>query len=161
MADAVEPVRHGVQQEPPKELVSSERHHLGLAVMAVVFPGEVDLSVGEAGQARVGECDSVGVATEIGQHLLGSCERALGEDHAFDRAQRIETFGEGGGLLQGGERAGEVQLAGRERRLQPCEEQRTEPMGEDAHRQKEPRPARHPSCAVGRQAAAWDDAVPV
>ena len=44
MADAVEPIRHGVQQESPNEFVGSERHHLGLAVMAIVFPGEVDLA---------------------------------------------------------------------------------------------------------------------
>jgi hypothetical protein len=55
--------------------------------------------------------------------------------------------------------AGEVQLAGHERRLQPCEEQRTEPTGEDAHRQEEPRPARHPSSLVWREAAARDNAV--
>jgi hypothetical protein len=40
---SVERIRHGVQQEPPNELIGSERHHLGLAVMAIVFPGEVDL----------------------------------------------------------------------------------------------------------------------
>jgi hypothetical protein len=32
MADAVEPVRHGVQQEPPNELVGSER------VITLVLP---------------------------------------------------------------------------------------------------------------------------
>ena len=78
---------------------------------------------------------------------------------AFDRAQGIETFGEGVGRGQGRECAGEVQLAGHERRLQPCEEQRSEPSGEDAHRQKEPRPARHPSSLIRRKATAWDNAV--
>src|SRR5215469_11858367 len=51
MADAMEPIRHGVQQKPSNELVGSERHHLGLAVVAIVFPGEVDLAIGEPGQA--------------------------------------------------------------------------------------------------------------
>ena len=117
MADAVEPIRHGVQQEPPNELIGGERHHLGLAVMAIIFPGEVDLAVGEPGETRVCEGDAMGIAAEIGQHLIGSGERALGIDRPFDRTQRIETFGEGVGFGQGRECAGEVQLAGDERRL--------------------------------------------
>ena len=31
MADAVEPIWYGVQQKPPHELVSRQRHHLVLA----------------------------------------------------------------------------------------------------------------------------------
>jgi len=85
MADAVEPVRHGVEKEPPNEFVGSERQHLGLAMMAVVFPGEVDLAVGEPGETRVCQRDAMGIAAEIGQHLLGSGERALGIDHPCDR----------------------------------------------------------------------------
>ena len=45
MADAMEAVGHGVQQEPPYEPVGGQRYHLGLAVMPVVLPGEVDLVV--------------------------------------------------------------------------------------------------------------------
>ena len=33
MADAVEPVGHGVEKEPPNEFVGSECQHLGLAVI--------------------------------------------------------------------------------------------------------------------------------
>ena len=78
---------------------------------------------------------------------------------AFDRAQGIETFGEGVGRGQGRECAGETQLAGHERRLQSCEEQCSEPSREDAHRQEEPRSARHPSSLIRRKATAWDNAV--
>ena len=77
--------RHGVEKEPPNEFVGSERQHLGLAVMAIVFPGEVDLAVGEPGETRVCQRDAMGIAAEIGQHLLGSGERALGIDHPCDR----------------------------------------------------------------------------
>ena len=77
MADAVEPIRHGVQQESPNEFVGSERHHLGLAVVAIVFPGEVDLAIGEPGETRICHGDAMSIAAEIGQHLLRSCERAL------------------------------------------------------------------------------------
>src|SRR6516162_3483954 len=49
---------------------------------------------------------------------------------AFDRAQCIETLGEDIGFGQGCECAGEAQFTSGERRLQPCEEQLTEPPGE-------------------------------
>ena len=126
--------------------------------MAVVFPGEVDLAVGEPCQARVGQGDAMGIAAEIGQNLLGSCERALGEDDPLDSTQPIETVGECGGFGQGHECAGEAQFTRRECRLQPCEEQLTEPTGKDPHRQKEAWPTRHPPRA---QAATRDDAVQV
>src|SRR6476661_762473 len=77
MADAMKPVRHGMQQEPPDELVGVERHDLGLAVVAVVLPGEADLAARKPSQSAVRHGDTVGVAAEIGQYLLGSGERAL------------------------------------------------------------------------------------
>lgn len=83
MADAVEPVRHGVEKEPPNEFVGSERQHLGLAVM-IVFLGEVDLAVGEPGETRVCQRDAMGIAAEIGQHLLGTGEGSLGKNHPID-----------------------------------------------------------------------------
>jgi len=85
MANAVEPIRYGVQQEPPHELIGGERHHLGLAVVAVVFPGEADLTIVEPPQPAVGDGDAMGVAAQIGQHLLGAGERTLGVDHPCDR----------------------------------------------------------------------------
>ena len=43
VADAMEAVRQGVQQEAADELVGVKRHDLGLAVMAIVLPAEADL----------------------------------------------------------------------------------------------------------------------
>src|ERR1700710_912756 len=37
VADAMKAVGHGMQQKPPHKLVGWQRHHLGLAVMAVVL----------------------------------------------------------------------------------------------------------------------------
>ena len=62
MADAMETVRYGMKQETPDEFVGSKRHHLGLAVVAIVFPGEVDLAVGEGDETSVGDGDAVCVA---------------------------------------------------------------------------------------------------
>src|SRR5260370_236031 len=40
VADAMEAVRQGVQQEAPDELVGRKGHDLGLAVVAVILPAE-------------------------------------------------------------------------------------------------------------------------
>ena len=161
MADAMKAVRHGMQQEPPHEFARRQRHHLGLGVMAVVLPGEADLVVGEPGQPAIGDGDAVGVAAQIGQHLLGPRKRALGIDDPFGAAQSPEASGEGCRFGQRRKRAGEAQFAGLERRKQPFGEQRAEPAGEHPHRQEEPRPTSDPSCLVRRQAATRHDAVQV
>ena len=51
MADAVEPVRDGVLQEPSDELLGGQRHDLGVAVMAIVLPGEAELTIDELDEA--------------------------------------------------------------------------------------------------------------
>ena len=45
VADAMEAIRQGVQQKAADELVGIEGHHLGFAVLSVVFPGEVCFGV--------------------------------------------------------------------------------------------------------------------
>ena len=122
MPDAVEPIRHGVQQEPPHELIGSQRHDPGLAVMTVVLPGEANMTIGNPGQPAVGDCNAVRVATEIGEHLPGAGERALGIDHPLDPPQITQALGEGRRFGQRRERAREAQRASLERRLQPLEE---------------------------------------
>ncbi len=78
MTDAVEPVRHGVLQEAPDELVGGQRHHLSFRLVAVVLPGEADLTVVEPGQAAIGDGDAMGIAAEVGEHLLRAGERTFG-----------------------------------------------------------------------------------
>ena len=69
-------------------------------VMAIVFPAEADPALGEADQPAVGDGDPVGIATEIGQHLLGPTERALGVDDPIDPAPRSQARGEGRGVAE-------------------------------------------------------------
>src|ERR1700712_317981 len=96
MADAVEAVGHGMQQKPAHELAGGQGHQLGLAVMAVVLPGEADLAVSEPSQAAVGDGDTMGVAAEIGEHLSGASEWTLAVDDPFRAAQSAEAPGEPG-----------------------------------------------------------------
>ena len=84
MTDPIEAVRQRVLQEAADELGRRQGHHLGLAVMAIILPTEADLGVVERGESAVGDGDAMGVATEIGEHLLGAAEWRLGIDYPVD-----------------------------------------------------------------------------
>ena len=107
VADAMEAVRQGVLQEAADELVGRQGHELGLAVLAVVLPGEADLAVGEPDEPAVGDGDPVGVAAEMAEHLLGSGERRLDQTRARPAPTR-QLAGEHGGIGQRGKSAGEA-----------------------------------------------------
>src|ERR1700712_3713704 len=134
MADAVEAVGHGMQEKPAHELAGGQGHQLGLAVMAVVLPGEADPTGGGSGEGAVGDGDTMGVTAEIGEHLFGAGEWTLAVDDPFRAAQSVEARGEPGGLGKTGEPAREAQFAGYERRPEPVEEQRSEPTGQHPYR---------------------------
>ena len=93
MANAIEPVRQDVKQEAADELAGGERHGLALcwSGLAVVLPAEDDMLIGEFDEPAVADGDAVGIAGQIGQHLFGASERALGKDHPFALAKRRET----------------------------------------------------------------------
>ena len=109
VADAMEAVRQGVQQEAPDELVGVERHDLRPAAMTIIPPAERDAIVGHADQPGIGDGDAMGVAAEIGQHLLRPAEGRLGVDDPFEATDFGKQAGEGGGLCQVGEIAEEAQ----------------------------------------------------
>ena len=78
------------------------------------------------------------------------------------RAQRVEPVGEGGGVGQGGERAGEAQLAAGERGAQLVAGTASRKRRESTRTgRKKPGRTGDPACLVGRDAAAGDDAVQV
>lgn len=133
VADAMEAVRQRVKQEPTDELVCREGHDLRAAVMAVVLPAESHMIVRNADQAGVGNRDTMGVAAEIGQHLLRTAEGGLGVDDPLDAPQFVELAGEGGGFGKIRELPEEAELAGRERRVEFGKEQPAEESGEHAH----------------------------
>ena len=78
MSNAVQAIRQSVKQETADELISIERHHLPLAVVAIILPSECDTIAIDVDEAGIGDGNSVGVASEVGQHLSGSCEGRLG-----------------------------------------------------------------------------------
>ena len=86
VADAMETVREGVQQKAADELIDCERHRFGLPVCSVVLPGEAHLAIGEREEPAVGDSDAMGIAAEIGEHLLWPTEGRLGIDHPVEAA---------------------------------------------------------------------------
>ena len=110
MADAMEAVGQCVQEEATDELVSIERHDLRPAVMAIIPPAERDAIVVHADQPGIGDGDAMGIAAEIGQHLLWPTERRLGIDDPFEATDFGEHAGESIRLCQVGKVAEEAQV---------------------------------------------------
>ena len=75
MADAHEAARHDVEEQPPQEFINVQRHHLLTVVIRVVLPPKPDAAVALIDQPIIGEGDAVGIASEVGEHLLGAGEQ--------------------------------------------------------------------------------------
>jgi hypothetical protein len=77
VADAHEALGENVEQEPSEELDGMEGHFARASLLGVVLVAEGDLSIGEGEKSMVGDGDSVGVAGEVFEDLVGSAERGL------------------------------------------------------------------------------------
>ena len=159
VANAMKSAGHSVLQEATDELVGGERHHLDLAVLTIVLPGEADLTIVEPDQTAVGDSDAMSIAPEIAEHLLGSGEWGFGEDDPVDLGQCVEPGGEVSGNGQRIESAGEAEFTIGESSAKPLQEQVAEAAGERTDGEEEARWASNPARLVGRDAAAGDDAV--
>jgi hypothetical protein len=151
VADAMEAIRQGVKQKTPDERVGGERHYLGFAVVAVVVPAEADLSIGKRDQPAVSDGDAVGVAAEIGQHLLGAGEGTFGIDDPVDAPELGQDTVEDRVVGEWDKLAEEGQAA--ERDLELLQEQSSEKLGEHLHREEEAWPAGDPARAIVGQTA--------
>ena len=148
VADPMEPVRQGVEEEAADELGGVQGHELGLAVMAIVLPFERHLAVLHADEAAVGDGDAVGVAPEVGEDLFGSPERRLGIGDPVDLAHGLGELGEGRGIGEAAEIAKEGECACLKGGLEALEEEPSVEAGEHAYGQKKAWPAGDPSRAV-------------
>ena len=160
VANAMEAIRQHMEEEPADELGDRDAHDFALviATFPVVLPAEADVGVIEIEQATVGDRDTVGVAREIGQHLLGTGEGRFGVDKPFGCAQRRESGGKCLCLVETDEIGKELQFAGIEGCRQTVEEQPPE-HGREHVREKAPRLAGHPTLAIRRDPATRNEAV--
>src|SRR3954454_5960611 len=103
----------------------------------------------------------MGVAAEIGEHLLRAAEGRLGIDYPLDPSQVAEALGEGGGSRERCKLAEEAEFASRKGGTQCREKQPGEEPREDAHRQEEHGAKGDPACAVERGNLVGHDAMRV
>ena len=133
----------------------------GPCLGAIVLPAEGDALVVEGDEPAVRDGDAVGVAGEVGEHRLGSGERALGVDHPFAAAQRREAALKARARRAGARSPKKARRAGLHEAGEAFEEEPAEEAREHAHGQEEAGPAGDPALSVRREAAARDDAVDV
>ena len=101
----------------------------------------------------------MGVAGQIGENLLRSCEGALGVDDPLTLPQRHEPVGKGLGIGQIEVLAEELELTITMQVLKLFEEATPEQTREHPDREEEPGLARHPAVGIGCETAAGHDAM--
>ena len=67
-------------EKPTQKLLMAKGHHAALAAMGIILPAKRYVSVGHLYKPMVGDCDAMGVASQIMQHMLGAAEGWLGID---------------------------------------------------------------------------------
>lgn len=77
MTHSAETTGQHVEDETSEQIRRRQPEDFLLAAVRVVTPAQADDTVAKAEQAIVGQCDAVGVAGEILQHLSGSGKRLL------------------------------------------------------------------------------------
>jgi len=80
VANAHEPWRQQVKQEPSEKLVGRECHHALAIVVRGVSPAEADVAIVESHQPAIGDGDTMGVGPEITKNMFGAPEWRLGVD---------------------------------------------------------------------------------
>ena len=129
VADAMEAVRQGVEEEAPDELVRGQTHDPDSAVAAIVLPSEGDMILVAGHEAAVGDGDAVGVAAEIGEDLGGATEWLLGIDDPVAPPQGGEIAREVVAIGECGEIAEEAQFPLVECGGEPLEKEPAEQAG--------------------------------
>lgn len=94
MADAGERNGERVKEESAEELVGMKGHDFGLAGIAVIFPAEGNMVIGDVGQSVVGDGDAVGVTAEITEHVIGPAKGRFGVDDPVGGAEAVDKRGE-------------------------------------------------------------------
>src|SRR5437764_14549561 len=101
-----------MQQKPADELLGAERHDFAGGILPIIFPVKADTAVLEFDQPAVGDRHPMGVAAEIGEHLLSTAEWSFGVYHPIPGAQRGQMLLERYGLSERCQRCEELQTAG-------------------------------------------------
>ena len=100
MSNTDEALGQNVEQKPPHELRRGDGHDSDLVAASVVPPTKRDVAGIEGKETVVGDGDTMSVAPEVADHLLGSSESGLGIDDPVLTKQRSQERREALGLCQ-------------------------------------------------------------
>jgi hypothetical protein len=143
---AVEAGGKHVKKKAADELARVKAHDLlAVATIAtVVLPSEGNMVVIDINDAAVGDGNTMGVPTEIGEHLVRPAERWLRIDDPFDAAGTREMAGERLVVVEMGEFVGEAEFTVSEGSSKSSQKEPPKQARQHAHGQKEARPACDP-----------------
>jgi len=112
VAHAVETIRNYMKEKAPNELVGTKAHDLVTVatIATIILPSEGDVVAIGMNDTAVCDSDTMGVAAEIGKHLVRPTEGRLGIDDPFDAASAREMAGECVVVVEMSEFVDEVQL---------------------------------------------------
>ena len=161
ITDAMEARREDVHEHTADELGGGEAHRLlpCAPLGPVVGVAESHLARLDVEDPLVRDGDAVGIPADIVEHLGGAGEGRLGVDDPVRLPGRAEMVRPRGALGEARQLAGELEPAGVKRLLEGREEEPPKEARQHPDRQEEARAAGHPAGPVGRQAAAWHDAM--
>ena len=159
--DTDEALREDVKQKPAHELLRGDGHDPLLVAARIVPPTKLDCATIEGNQTVVGDGDTVSVAPEVTDHLLGAAEGGLGIDDPVLAKQRAQKRPEARWLFQVLDRSCANQLFLPIDAPQSIDKLAAEDFAERLNGEEEGVQRMNPSLFVRRDAAAWNDAVNV
>jgi len=128
-------------------------------VVGRVPPTKGNLAVGQSDEAVVGDGDTMGIATEILQDILGSAEGWFGVDDPISAEERTQPGGVELGMGERREFSGHVQLTALEGRLQTSDELATKHAPQYGDGKEEARVGSNPAGVIAGESAGWNDTV--
>src|SRR5215471_19554241 len=126
IANALESIGQSVKEKTTDELLGGKRHGFLLTLMSVVFPLESHLAICDIQQAMVRDRDTVGVASDVIEHLLRASKRSLGIYNPFGFSERRQVAAKFAAVPEFFQAGKELQLAGIERVLKRFQEKAAE-----------------------------------
>jgi len=139
----------------------AQRHDTALAVVGVIFPAERHLRIGDLDQPMIRDCDAVGVASQIMQHMFRPAEWLLGVHDPVFTEQGSQETGESLRLSKRSAGSEKDELVPTECEPQARQKLSAKHPAQDLHRQEEVIGGADPLLVIRRQPAAEYDAVNV
>jgi len=81
VANTNEAAGQDMKQETAEKLIGAKRHDSFLVAVSGVSEAERDLFTVEGDQSVIGDGNTMGISTEVSEHLIGPAERRLAVDH--------------------------------------------------------------------------------